>query len=332
MGAAMAEVVTFGEAMVRLVPPGFRRLATARTLDVEIGGAELNAAAGLAGLGRSAAWVSRLPDHPLGRLVAGRAREAGVDDRFVQFAADARCGLYFCEFGAAPRAGEVHYDRTGSAAAAMQPGQFDWPAIFAGAKWFHVTGITPALSASAAAATAEALAAARQAGAKISFDLNFRRKLWTAADAGKTLAELIPGVDLLFASVGDAATLFGIAGDNFAAVAAALAARFGVRGVAALERAAPELAWRERLSAHLWQDGVLHSAPPREVEVVDRLGAGDLFASGVLHGLLGGSHRDAVLTGAALAALQHTVPGDLPCWSAADLAAALAETGTRLRR
>ena len=328
----MPEVVTFGEAMLRLAPPGFRRLEQARTLEVEAGGAELNAAAGLAGLGRAAAWVSRLPANPLGRLIAARARERGVSDAFVQFAADERCGLYFCEFGAAPRAGEVLYDRAGSAAAGIAPGMFDWRAIFVGARWFHVTGITPALSPSAAAATAEAVAAARAAGVRVSFDLNYRRKLWTPADAGRTLGELIRGVDLLFASEGDAAALFGISGDGFAAVAEQLAARFGVTTVAALRRGSSAFAWRESLAGVAWQAGRVVETAAREIEVVDRLGAGDLFAAGMIHGLLDGDLAKGVAWGAALAALQHTAPGDLPCWTTTDVESVLADEGTRLRR
>src|SRR5205823_10118912 len=159
----MPDVVTFGEAMVRLAPPHFQRLEQARALDVEIGGAELNAAVGLARLGRSAAWVSRLPDNPLGHLVANRVREAGVGDAFVQFAPDGRCGLYFLEFGDAPRASSILYDRKDSSVSRVAPGVFDWPTIFAGARWFHVTGITAALSAAAAETVAEAMRAARAA-------------------------------------------------------------------------------------------------------------------------------------------------------------------------
>src|SRR5438270_1918768 len=158
------EVLTFGEAMVRLSPPGFRRLEQARSLDVQVGGAELNTAVGLARLGHSAAWVSRLTRNPLGRLVANKAREAGVSTDHIVWTPDDRVGLYFLEFGAAPRASSVLYDRKGSAIAAIAPGMVDWAKAFAGARWFHVTGITPALSPSAPAATKEALEAARRAG------------------------------------------------------------------------------------------------------------------------------------------------------------------------
>src|SRR5688572_7884465 len=174
----MPDVITFGEVMVRLAPPHFQRLEQARSLDVEIGGAELNTAVGLVRLGRSAAWVSRLPDNPLGKLVANRVREAGVSDRHVQYAADGRCGLYFLEFGAAPRASSILYDRKDSAIARVAADSFDWPKILLGARWFHVSGITAALGAGAAAAVGAALKAARALGVGTSIDLNYRAKLW----------------------------------------------------------------------------------------------------------------------------------------------------------
>src|SRR5213076_1660269 len=145
---------------IRLSPPNFLRLEQAHSLDLKVGGAELNTAVGLARLGRSAAWISRLTDNPLGRLIANRAREAGVSTEHVVWTKDDRVGVYFLEFGAAPRASSVPYDRKGSAIAAIEPGMADWGKAFSEARWFHLTGITPALSTSAAAATKEALASA----------------------------------------------------------------------------------------------------------------------------------------------------------------------------
>src|SRR5437764_5863356 len=178
------EVVTFGEAMIRLSPPDYRRLEQAHSLDVQVGGAELNTAVGLARLGRKTAWVSRLTDNPLGRLIANRAREAGVSSEHVLFTPDDRVGLYFLEFGAAPRASSVLYDRKGAAIAGVRPGTVEWAKVFQGARWFHVTGITPALSGTAAETTREALQAARQAGVRTSIDLNYRVKLWSTGEAG----------------------------------------------------------------------------------------------------------------------------------------------------
>src|SRR5262245_41159650 len=155
------DVITFGEAMIRLSPPSFLRLEQTQSLDLRVGGAELNTAAGLARLGHSSAWVSRLTNNPLGRLIANHAREAGVSTEHVVWTNDDRVGLYFLEFGAAPRASSVLYDRKNAAIANLTPGAIPWAKIFAGAKWFHVTGITPGLSAGAAAVTKEALVAAK---------------------------------------------------------------------------------------------------------------------------------------------------------------------------
>src|SRR5947199_9753810 len=146
--------------MVRLSPPSFRRLEQATSLDMLVGGAELNTAVGVARLGHSVAWVSRLTDNPLGRLIANRAREAGVSTEHILWTDDDRVGVYFLEFGAAPRASSVIYDRKGAAIANIKPGAVPWTTIFPSVKWFHVTGITPAFSASAAATTREALEAA----------------------------------------------------------------------------------------------------------------------------------------------------------------------------
>src|SRR5437773_10213984 len=153
------DVITFGEAMVRLSPPNFRRLEQTTSLDLLVGGAELNTAVGLARLGRKSAWVSRLTNNPLGRLIANRARDAGVATDHVVWTDEDRVGVYFLEFGAAPRASSVLYDRKDAAIAHVRPGMVDWATLFAGVKWFHVTGITPALSQGAAETTREALQA-----------------------------------------------------------------------------------------------------------------------------------------------------------------------------
>ena len=325
------DVIAFGEAMIRLAPPHFQRLEQARSFDVEIGGAELNAAVGLARLGHSAAWVSAVPNSALGRLVANRVREAGVHDGHVQYADAGRCGLYFLEFGAAPRASAIEYDRAGSALALVGAGSFDWPTILSGAKWFHVSGITPALGAGPAAATAEALAAAKAGGVPTSIDLNYRSKLWTPEAAGTTMAALLPMCDVLIASEHDAHQLFGIEGADFAEVATQLIARFGLAAVAGVRREA-DLVWRNRFSAVGFAGEQLYETPWYEVEIVDRLGAGDAFAAGLIHGLLGGDFATGLNYGAAAGALKHTFPGDLPWISPADVEAILSGGNLRIQR
>jgi 2-dehydro-3-deoxygluconokinase len=325
------DVVTFGEVMVRLAPPNFQRLEQARSLDVEIGGAELNTAAGLVRLGRTAAWVSRVPNNPLGRLVTNRVREIGVSDRFVQFADDGRCGVYFLEFGAAPRASSILYDRKDSSVSRAQCGMFDWPSIFAGARWFHVSGITAALSPGTAEVVDEAMHAARAAGVKVCLDLNYRSKLWSREHAAHVMELLLSQVDALIASEADAEHLFGITGEDFTEVAEGLVERFGVSVVAGTRREAP-LVWRNRFAAVGYSNGQTHESAWYEVEIVDRLGAGDALAAGLIHGLLDGDLKKGLDYGAALGALKHTVPGDIPWITKEEIEAALQGQGLHIQR
>ncbi|HEY2783427.1 MAG TPA: sugar kinase [Fimbriiglobus sp.] len=327
----MHEIITFGEAMVRLTPPHFQRLEQARSLDVEIGGAELNTAVGLVRLGHSVAWASRLPESSLGRLVAARVREGGVDDRWIRFSSDGRCGLYFLEVGAAPRASGILYDRKDSAMSRVEPGMFDWTKVLAGAKWFHTSGITAALSTGSAAVTKEGLLAAKAGGLTTSFDLNYRAKLWSPEEAGRVLAGMMPHADVLIASEGDAKTLFGVGGETFAEVAKAMCERFGHRTVAAGRRDA-SLVWKDRVGAVGYHGGEVFETPTYECEVVDRLGGGDAFAAGLIHGLLEGDFAKGLAYGAAIGALKHTVLGDLPLVSKDEVEAVLAGQGVRIRR
>jgi 2-dehydro-3-deoxygluconokinase len=327
----MYDVVTFGEAMIRLGPPNFRRLEQAHSLEVQVGGAELNTAAGLARFGRSAAWVSRLTDNPLGRLIANRAREAGVDTRHVLFTNEDRVGLYFLEFGAAPRASSVLYDRKDSAIARIQTGMVDWGKIFAGVKWFHITGITPALSPSAAECTREALAAARAAGIRTSIDLNYRSKLWSAADAGRWMTEFMHQCDVLITTEEDVEKVFGITGDNYEAVAKQLTDKFPLRTVSITLRTNP-LVWRNSWTAIAYRSGQLLRTKTYEVEIVDRLGAGDSFAAGLIHGLLEDDLQMGLDYGVALSAIKHSIPGDFAWITRDEVEALLRGGGLRISR
>src|SRR4051812_37062073 len=274
----MSEVVTFGEAMIRLSPPNFRRLEQTNSLDVLVGGAELNTAVGLARLGHSASWVSRLTNNALGRLVANRAREAGVSTEHVLWTNDDRVGVYFLEFGAAPRASSVLYDRKGAAIANIRPGLVDWAKVFAGSRWFHVTGITPALSATAAETTREAMQAARAAGVRTSIDLNYRAKLWTQAEAGRWMSEFMKLCDVLVTTEEDTERVFGVTGAGYEAVAEKLTRLFPVQTVAITVRENP-LVWKNSWTAIAYHGGKVYRTQTYEVEIADRLGAGDSFAA-----------------------------------------------------
>jgi 2-dehydro-3-deoxygluconokinase len=327
----MPDIIAFGEVMVRLSPPNFQRLEQTRSLDVEIGGAELNTAAGLVRLGRTAAWVSRVPDNPLGSLVTARVREIGVSDQFVQVTDEGRCGVYFLEFGAAPRASSILYDRKDSSISLVQRGQFDWPAIFTGAKWLHVSGITAALSPGAAEVVDEAMHAAREAGVKVCLDLNYRSKLWPKERAAEVMSLLLPQVDALIASEADAEHLFGITGEDFTEVAEGLVERFGVKVVAGTRREA-SLVWRNRFAAVGYSNGQTHESAWYEVEIVDRLGAGDALAAGLIHGLIDNDLKKGLDYGAAMGALKHTIPGDLPWLTKDEIESAMQGHGLRIRR
>jgi 2-dehydro-3-deoxygluconokinase len=325
------DVITFGEAMVRLSPPNYRRLEQARSLDVQVGGAELNTAVGLARLGRSTAWVSRLTDNPLGRLIANHAREAGVSSEHIVWTPDDRVGLYFLEFGAAPRASSVMYDRKGAAVAGIRPGMVPWAKVFAGAKWFHVTGITPALSAGVAETTREAMQAARAAGVQTSMDLNYRVKLWSQAEAGRCMSDLMQFCDVLVTTEEDIERVFGITGKDYEEAAARVADRFPLKVVAITLRENP-LVWKNTWTAIAYQDRRVLRTRTYEVEIVDRLGAGDSFAAGLIHGLLDGDLQKALDFGVAASAIKHSIPGDFAWITRAEVEALLKGPGLRISR
>jgi 2-dehydro-3-deoxygluconokinase len=325
------EVVTFGEAMVRLSPPNFQRLESSNTLDVRVGGAELNTAVALSRLGHSAGWVSRLSDNPLGRLIANRAREAGVSVEHVVWTEEDRVGLYFLEFGAAPRASNVLYDRKGAALTGIQPHMVEWGKVFSGARWFHVTGITPALSESTAQTTHEALHTARAAGVGTSIDLNYRSKLWTTADAQECMSSLMPWCDVLITTEEDAERVFGITGQSHEEVARQLTKRFPLRVVAITLRENP-LVWRNSWTAIAFEDGALFRTRTYEVEIVDRLGAGDSFAAGLIHGLLENDLQKGLDYGVAASALKHSIPGDFAWVTRPEVEALLKGGGLRISR
>lgn len=285
------DLVTFGEAMVRLTPH-------AATLEAGVGGSELNVAVLAARLGARSRWVSRLPDNGLGRMIEARAREQDVD-ACVQWTADGRVGLYFLEVAGA-RIGSVLYDRAGSAMSRITPGNIDWASAFGGARWYHVSGITPALSDGAAQVTAESLVAAKKAGLTVSYDLNYRANLWSVERA-RTVQEPfmeMGHVDVLIAGEEDARVVFG------ATSAQSLAQQFTIGAVVITLRDNP-------CSATVAVDGTTHSVPRVEVQSVDPIGAGDAFCGGLIVSRL--EHRgwdEAVRFATATAALKHTIPGD----------------------
>ncbi len=328
----MYDIVTFGEAMVRLSPPNFQRLEQARNLDLHVGGAELNVAVGLSRFGMRIAWVSKLPNNSLGHLIRNRAQEFGVDCSHIVWSGHGRVGLYFLEFGASPRASSVLYDRSGSAISMVKPGEIDWANIFSKAKHFHTSGITPALSTSAAEVTMEALKAAKKAGCSVSYDLNYRKKLWTPVEAKKVQEPMMSEVDILITTEEDTNVVFGIKEKDYESVAEKLAKVFNFKIVAITLREDLSV-WKNNWTAIAYQDGKIFRDRKYEVEIVDRVGAGDAFTSGFLYGWLKMKDIEKGLQyGNAFAALKHTIPGDFNWTTLEEVEAQLKGAGLRISR
>jgi 2-dehydro-3-deoxygluconokinase len=307
------DLLTLGETLMRLSPPQAQRLDQARLLEIGIGGSELNVGCLLARLGRRVAWVSRLPEGPLGRLVDGEARRHGVDTRWVRWLPDARLGLMFYEPGPGPRTSRVIYDRKHSAASELGFEDAPWDMLVQASAWLHLSGITPALGPSCRALILHLAALAAAAGKRVSYDLNYRTTLTTAAEARAVLDIAAPSLHLLVLAERDARNVLGFAetGDE---LAVAIARRYGVARVA-LTRP-PEAEPGTMLLA----DGALRRAPRYAVEVVDRIGAGDSFAAGLIHGLLDDDLELAIGLGAFAAAIALATPGDINFFGPEDLA------------
>lgn len=331
------DLVTFGEAMVRLTPPGFQRLEQARSFDAYVGGAELNVAVAAARLGTASRWVSRLPENALGHMIANRAREQGVDAH-IGWTTDDRAGLYFAELGAAPRASSVLYDRAASAMSRVTPGTIDWSSAFRGARWLHVSGITPALSESAATVTAEALIEAKRAQLIVSYDLNYRRKLWSAEEARAVQEPLMEHVDVLITTEEDTRVVFGMSAretherldaESHEEIARALERKFDFGAVAVTLPVVLRNSW----SAVVAVQGKTYRAPRYEVEVIDRIGAGDAFSAGLIVSRLENrGWDDAVRFAAAASALKHSIPGDFCLVTRGEVDQLLRETSLRVSR
>ncbi len=316
------KIVTFGEIMLRLSTPGFTRFTQADSFDVTYGGGESNVAVSLANFGLEAVYVTRVPDNPIGQSAINHLRRFGVDTRHI-VRGGSRLGIYFLERGVAQRPSKVVYDRANSSISQAVPGDFDWEAIFEGAGWFHWTGITPAVSDSAAAYVQEACKVARAKGVTVSCDLNYRKKLWSKEKAGKIMSELMQYVDLCIGNEEDASDIFGIKAAHsditkgeldtggYLDVARQLHNRFGFKYVA--------ITLRESFSAsHNGWSGLLYDGNDMYLSrrydikpIVDRVGGGDSFAAGLIYALVTGREpRQAIDFAAAASCLKHSVPGD----------------------
>lgn len=326
-------VVTFGEAMIRMTPPNHERLERTLSLDLTVGGAELNTAVALRCLDVPSAFVTVLPENGLGRLIDRSARAHGVDTSGIIWVdeRDGRAGLYFLEEGTDPRPSAVTYDRQETAISRVTPGAFDWHALLDGAASLHLSGITLALSDGCRAESMTAVRTANALGIPVAFDLNYRSKLWSEANARAAFIEIVPMVDLLFASRGALETFFALVGTHEEVMRQAIE-RLGVAVVTMTRKKAKGSRRLKLQSMAMGQNGVLVENAWRTVEVRDRLGGGDAYAAGFIAGYLENSANlsRAVALGAAASALKHTMPGDFLCATRAEIEAAASDTASAL--
>ncbi len=314
-------VVTFGELMLRLAPPGYERFAQASTFGATFGGGEANVAVSLANYGLEADFVSKLPKHEIGQAAVNSLRRYGVGTRHIVRGGN-RVGIYFLEKGASQRPSKVIYDRAHSAIAEADVSEFDWDAILAGADWFHFTGITPALGEKAAALTLAAVQAARRLGVTVSCDLNYRKNLWSKDQAREVMTGLAPHIDVCIANEEDSADVFGIRAastditgghlshDGYRDVARQLAETFGFKKVAITLRGS--ISANDNNWAALLYDGQDYCFSKNYlVHIVDRVGGGDSFGGGLIYALLNNySSQDSIEFAVAASCLKHSIEGD----------------------
>jgi 2-dehydro-3-deoxygluconokinase len=322
---AVKKVVTLGEIMLRLSPPGFLRFGQARSFDVVYGGGEANVAVALANFGVAVDYVTRLPANDLGDACIQFLRQYGVGvDKIVR--GGERLGIYFLEMGAVQRGSKVIYDRANSAIATIQRGMIDWQQVFADADWFHWTGITPAISAGTADVCLEAIQVAKEMGLTVSCDLNFRQKLWKwGKAASEVMPELVRYCDIAIGNEEDADKVFGIratetdvtAGqveaDKYRYVCEELARRFPNLKTIAITLRGSISASHNTWSGVLWNGGEFYTGPTYDItHIVDRVGGGDSFMGGLIYALrtYGEDRQKALHFAVAASCLKHSIFGD----------------------
>ena len=344
----MTRVVTFGEIMLRLSPPGNLRFTQARSFDAIYGGGESNVAVSLANFGIPAEFVTRLPQNDIGEACLQFLRQYGVGTGHIVRGGE-RLGIYFLEQGAVHRGSKVIYDRSGSALATIESGMIDWKTVFKEATWFHWTGITPAISAGAAAACLEAIRTAREMGLTVSCDLKYRAKLWKwGAAPGDVMQELVAQSDVAIGNEEDAAKVFGIhapdtevtsgklEAEKYRHVCEQLGKRFPNLNTIAITLRGSLSASHNTWSGVLWHAGELWFGPTYDItDIVDRVGGGDSFAAGLIYGLntYADQFQRALDFAIAASALKHTVFGDFNLVSVAEVEKILAgDTSGRVSR
>jgi 2-dehydro-3-deoxygluconokinase len=323
----MEKVVTFGEIMLRLTPPNFLRFAQVRCFDAIYSGAEADLAIALSHLGVPVEFVTRLPQNDIGEACINYLRQFGVGVNHIIRGGD-RIGIYFYEVGAAQRSSKIIYDRANSAFATIKAGMINWKEIFRNACWFHWTGITPAVSESAAEACLEAVKEAREHGLTVSCDLNYRSQLWKwGKKAGEVMSELVKCVDILTANEEDADKVFGIKApdvdvqkgdvkpEGYIAVAQELMKRFPNLKLIGTTLRGSISATHNTWTGVLYDGKTFYKSQIYDIiPVVDRIGAGDTFSAGIIYGLLKFDKdlQKNLNFATAMSCLKHTVYGDSP--------------------
>ncbi len=321
----MKKIITFGEIMLRLSPPASLRFGQTRSFEAIYGGGESNVAVSLANYGLDTEYVTRLPAHEIGEACLQFLRQHNVGTRFILRGGE-RLGIYFLENGAAMRASQVIYDRANSSFATIQPGMLDWKEVFKKGGWFHWTGITPAISESAAAVCLEAVQTAHAMGLTVSCDMNYRAKLWQwGKPAGEVMTRMVDLCDVLIGNEEDAEKVFGVKAAGADITAGKVLGEQYVRVCQELHKKFPALksiaiTLRGSLSANhntwsglIWQADKIFQAPVYDIApIVDRVGGGDSFAGGLIYGLLTfpGEPQKVVNFAVAASALKHTIFGD----------------------
>ena len=321
----MAKVITMGEIMLRLSTPSHERFIQADNFDVNYGGGEANVAVSLAGFGHDAQFVTAVPDNEIGECALAALRKYQVGTKYVAKEGE-RLGIYFLESGSSVRPSKVIYDRTHSSISTVRPEAFDFDQIFEGVDWFHFTGITPAISDSAAELTEVALKKAKEHGVKVSVDLNFRKKLWTSEKAQQVMTRLMKYVDVCIGNEEDANLVLGFKPEGsdvtsgnlklsgYQSIFEQMTQKFGFEYCVSslrVSRSASDNGW----SACIYSGKTgefYHSREYSITPIVDRVGGGDSFAAGVICGLLDGKDfKEALEFGVAASALKQTIPGDV---------------------
>lgn len=321
----MKKIVTFGEIMLRLASPDYQRFSQAVSFNASYGGGEANVAVSLANYGLAAEFVSRLPKNDIAKTCIMNLHKHGVSTENMEFGGE-RLGIYFLETGAVARPGKVIYDRSYSSISEIKPGMIKWEKVFENAQWFHWTGITPALSQSAADTVNEAIQVANSLGITVSTDLNFRKNLWKY---GKTASEVMPGLvagcDIILGNEEDADLVFGIkadgaevslgnvAHDDYQSVCSQLMNRFPKAQKIIITLRGSINANQNSWSGILWDGKKLFKAPTYDItHIVDRVGGGDSFMGGLIYGLISfpGNDQQALNFAVAASCLKHTIHGD----------------------